>query len=205
MIDITNDYSQLHVHNAWHLVYYLSKFRNTEGTFSNYIIKFKESDLATIKAWTRWSVTELRNLNIKFDYVIRALGSSELHPQPRSKSLDVIGHHLEKNCASIYCPEILMKTKATPPMHTLRTRPERFEAMHMSYCVADKKFDLNNKNILILDDVTTARITTGEMLRALRVEWPRARFYIFCLGKTAYDDYLNDVVPIAQFNALLNA
>ncbi|SFW84036.1 hypothetical protein [Chitinophaga sancti] len=204
MIDFTTDCSRLGVYGAWHLVFYLSKYRNTPGTYSNYIIKFKEKEVDVIKAWTKWALIEIPKLNIHFDYIIRALGSAELRHQPDSKGLDIIGGWLAKKMSSVYCPEVLMKTRVTKPMHTLKTRPEREAEMHMAYVVADKKFDLNNKNILIIDDVTTAKITTAEMLRALRVEWPRARFYIFCLGKTEYEDYLNDVVPINIFNKLLN-
>jgi hypothetical protein len=195
MIDLTQEYSFLN--GAWHLAYYIPSNRPT-GSLSDNILKFKDNYTHYVNCWSRWSLAELSSLGVRFDYIIRALGSSELTVS-RTRGLDTLGVYLEANLPSIYCPEVLQKSRLTPPMHTLRTKPERQAAIHDSYFVADRTRDFNNKNILIIDDVTTSRTTIKEILRALKVVWSNGHYHLFCLGRTIYDHDANNNIPMTYF------
>lgn len=51
--------------------------------------------------------------------------------------------------------------------------------------------DLNNKKILIVDDISTACVTSAEMIKTLKTVWPNAIFYLFCIARTNYDVHSN--------------
>lgn len=196
MINISSDYSFLA--GAWHLAYYIPSNKPT-GSLSRNIIEFKESNKPFVTAWSKWAADDLSTLPIHFDFILRALGSSELKVS-ETKGLDAMGKVLAEKLNSIYIPSVLAKNRVTPPMHTLKTKPERRAAIKDSYFVAKQPYDFDKKNILILDDVTTSSITIQEILRALKVVFPNAKYYLFCLGKTEYNSAANDTITQAYFN-----
>jgi hypothetical protein len=201
MISLLTDwqYRRLELAGAWHLAYYIPDQRTIPGTLSHRIIEFKNlNPFSTVDAWCRWTIADLAAQNIGHDYIIRALGSSELTPTAR-RGLDILGERLAIAQQSVYAPRILGKTRTTPAMHTLKTKEERHKALDNAYQVADRTVDLNGRRVLILDDVTTSKTTLTEILRALRVEWPRGQYSFFCLGKTSREPDANNSIPLSYF------
>jgi len=195
MINISEDYSFLS--GAWHLAYYIPSNKPT-GSLSSNILEFKKANKPYFLAWTKWAVDDLSKLNIHFDFILRALGSKELKVSG-TKGLDLMGKVLAEKLNSIYIPSVLEKNRETRSMHTLKTKAERREAINGSYFVAKQPYDFDKKNILILDDVTTSSITIQEILRALKVAFPNAQYFLFCLGKTEYNTEANDSITKAYF------
>ncbi|OQP57843.1 hypothetical protein [Niastella populi] len=192
-------YRTLGLHGAWHLCYYVSAERQTNGTLPYYVIQFKDNNQQWVHKWCNWASTVLSGTDINFDCIIRALGSRELRPSGQ-KALDKLGTVLAKQLNCEYSPTILAKHRETPPMHTIRTRDERRQMMENVYFVANQEKDLNNKNVLILDDVTTSNTTISAILEVLKQQWPHGRYYFFCLGKTEYDGALNESINLSHFN-----
>lgn len=54
------------------------------------------------------------------------------------------------------------------------------------------KQDLNNKSVLIVDDISTACVTSAEIIKTLKEEWPNATFYLFCIARTIHDEHANE-------------
>lgn len=196
MIDISHEFTFLN--GAWHLAYYIPRYKDN-GPISDYILRFKKCVEFYLQCWTVWSFDELSNVGIHFDYIVRALGSDELKVS-RTNGLDCLGGILEENLPSAkYVPETLGKNILTPSMHSLNTIYERQNVIHNSYFVADLTNNFNNKNILILDDITTSGTTIREIHRALKEVWPNGRYHLFCLGKTNHDENANDNIPLNHF------
>ncbi|MFH7326654.1 hypothetical protein [Desulfurivibrio sp. C05AmB] len=198
LFSIQQQYSFLRLCDAWHLVYYIPS--NQDHTiYSSMLLKFKNNDKNIVNKWCQWTSNELGSQENKFDYIVRALGSSELQPSGL-KGLDTLGYYLEERHGWAYVPSTLKKLEITPPMHTLKTLKERKEVINESYSVDNFSNNLNQKSILIIDDVTTTNVTISEILRALRVEWPYGRYFLFCLGKTNYNPESNALIGQNYFN-----
>lgn len=198
LININNEYRFLNLQNAWHLAYYISGNR-PHGSLAANILEFKNGSAFYVNAWSNWAIAELQPLNIQFDFIVRALGSSELQVTG-NRPLDSLGNRLANSLNCQFVANTLSKTRVTPPMHTLRTLPERRAAINGSYIVNNATRDFNNRRVLIIDDVTTTNLTVGEILRALRVNWNNGRYYLFCLGKTSHDHDANNNIATNYFN-----
>ncbi|MGN8035625.1 phosphoribosyltransferase [Chitinophaga sp. 22321] len=185
---------------AWHLVYYIPEHREIEGSYSNHIIKFKDGEKKQIKGWCIWAKEEFSKHNIKFDYIIRALGSRELKVNLGAKGLDYLGKYLEKSFGWQYIPTVLEKNRLTKPLHFLN-KSDRESEIHKSYFVAEKQYNFNKRNVLILDDITTSQTTLKEIIRAINAEWPSTNYYLFCLGRTNHNLNGNDHIKNSYFNS----
>ena len=199
MIDLStlNQYQELNIAGCWHLAYYLSAKRSA-GTLAQKILEFKNGYPAAIKRWSNWAGVELGNLDIQFDYIVRALGSNETMPQ-KGKPCSQLGRYLAEILNAKYAAMALSKSRETRPLHSLASRPERVAELSGVYQAHPEKYNFNGKNILIIDDVTTANITITEIVRAMKEAWPEANLYFFCLGKTEYDVSLNDNITKKYF------
>lgn len=115
MINVTNDFRNLNDINSpqlmgvWHLCYYIPKSRGNDE-LSESILRFKNNDPNISMRQATWAFYEIKKLNIKFDYVLRALGSRELVINIKNKPLDIIGNYLHDYLGFKYVPEILEKT-----------------------------------------------------------------------------------------------
>ncbi|WP_316807377.1 hypothetical protein [Pedobacter agri] len=200
MIDLSKQwqYEKLDFKGCWHLAYYIPNKRGN-GTLAGKMIDFKDGDLKSINSWSQWAGDELSKLGIEFHYIIRALGSNELEPL-KGKPCAIMGANLGKRLGAKYAPWLINKKRATKSLHTLKTYQERFDELHEVYIANDKGGeDLNNKNVLIIDDITTTNCTIAEMKRAIFEKWPEANLHLFCLGKTEYDQASNDTISLKYF------
>lgn len=186
---LQNDEYWLKLERAWHLCYYLRN-HDDNTVLTAKILEFKDGNKKTVTIWCQWAVDELTNSGVEFDLVVRALGSTELVPGG-NKPLDELGRCLEAALGTNYKPIVLRKTRLTKPLHTLFSLPERKKEIGNIYVVNNTSVNYNRKNILIIDDITTSNVTIGEILRALKVQWPKAKYYLFCLGKTSTEKNIN--------------
>lgn len=62
-----------------------------------------------------------------------------------------------------------------------------FFAPYADFLCKNRDENLNNKNILIIDDITTSCTTVAEMVRTIKAEWPDAKCYLFCLARTNHE------------------
>lgn len=196
MINISNEYRFLA--GAWHLAYYRPQNRPS-GSLSDCILKFKDNYTHYVDRWTSLACQDIISTGLKFDFIVRALGSKELKVT-RVKGLDKMGELIASRLNCVYCPEVLEKNRETPSMHSLKTKAERESGIGNSYFIAKSNLNFNHKKILIIDDVTTSQTTIKEIIRALKVEWPEGEFYLFCLGRTTYSDEDIDTIQTNYFN-----
>lgn len=197
LIPLLSHKSQLNLIGAWHLVYYIPK-NGDETDLSGYLLGFKNGHPISINKWKTWVADEISQLNIRLDLVVRAVGSQELVPGNKP-GLDTLGNAISTIKGCTYNPKILNKIRIFPALHTIPNAIDRSAAINGSYEVVDLSIDYSNKNILIIDDVTTSKSTITEILRALRKEWPTANYYFFCLGKTEYLTNLNKNIEQSYF------
>jgi len=90
-----------------------------------------------------------------------------------------------------YLPQLLHKKKETTPMHFL-SLAERQVEINDVFQVNDRTYNLNEKKILIVDDITTTCTTVAEMIKTLKKVWPKAIFYLFCIARTSHDEHANE-------------
>ena len=199
MQSLLSDYTYrfLALKDAWHLAYYIPEQREDMTTLSGKLVQFKEYDLNITKGWIRWSIDSFKEKSLKYDYIIRALGHAELIASGK-KPLDLLGHHLANNICCTYAPFIVKKNRVTKALHFLKL-DERKAEIHEAYEVADNTIDLNQKKILIIDDIGTTNTTISEIMRAIRVAWPKVQFSYFCLGRTNHTPTANDSIPLTYF------
>ncbi len=179
--------------NAWHLVYYVPSRIEDKTLYSNSILAFKNGNEKAVQAWSDWAAEMLSKTNISFKIIIRALGSKEIYPNENCP-LNILGRHLERKLGAKFLPNVLKKKKTTQPLQTLNTKEMRLHAIGGSYEVYNSNVNLNGVNVLILDDIITSGTTMNEIMRVLKQKWYRGNYYLFCLGKTSYDDNANENV-----------
>lgn len=203
MFSLKAEYRSVHLMDALHLAYYIPHYLD-KTPISNYVLDFKENKPRFVNAWSEWASKELKESNLHFDLIVRALGSKELITDG-TKPLDELGKRLAVALNTKYTPKLLAKSRITPSLHSIKTRIARVAAVKDSYYVTDDSYNLDNKNVLIIDDVSTSTATIGEIIRALRLKYPYTGYYFFFwlrqimtwvstikLSRTFFDDlYLN--------------
>lgn len=176
---------------VWHLCYY---YTNQRDRYSNKLLNFKNGIEKDLNEWLNWAKLELVETleaeGIKIDYVIRVLGSQETIPL-RSKPVAFLARNIASEIGARYIPRILSKKHNTAKFTKLNSLDERINEISGVYQVSDE-YDLNGKNILIVDDITTSGTTLRYVRQAILRKYKNARFYGFCLGKTSYDHSANE-------------
>jgi predicted amidophosphoribosyltransferase len=99
--------------------------------------------------------------------------------------LDKLGELIQNNMNIPYIPSILYKTRAHKKFSTgVLKKQDREKELEGVYQVHTGNWDLNHKNVLILDDVSTSNTTANAIRKALLEKYPDGNFYLFALGKT---------------------
>lgn len=181
----------------YHLCYYLPVNKFTQDEHSKKILEFKNNrDENIILKWRKWVIDEFKDNDIKFDYIVRALGHKELSISHKKKleeiteqdrewliPLDYIGYSLQKRVGGEYIPHAIVKTKMIEKLAPLKLLA-RAEQLKGAYNVGDDCPDLNNKTVLIIDDITTSKVTAKAIAHAIKKKYPKASFILFTLAKT---------------------
>ena len=196
-----NNYSRLGMKGAWSLAYYVPGHQD-KTIVSDRLLDFKRNNVSVISKWNRWVSVEFRNLlenGVSFDFVLRALGSSELSAA-MNRPLDSVGQTIASICGSKYVPRTISKTHPSSPLHTLNSLEERRIALDNIYQIESQHVNFNFQRVLIIDDVSTTGTTLKSILKTLRNQWGRGSYYYFCLARTIHDPLANKVLNYSYLN-----
>lgn len=170
---------------AYHIVYYIP--HNDVTTWSNRVLNFKarenEQDYQQIKQIT---IDAFQRSRLEFDFVTRVLGHNETSAL-KNASIEEYTQAIAVAINATYLPQLLNKYRSTRPLHKLKLQDRQAEVQGVFF-IKDEKYDLNNKKILIIDDITTSCTTVAEMIKTLKAKWPNIQCYLFCLARTERND-----------------
>lgn len=125
----------------------------------------------------------------KFDYVIRALSSSETRAE-NGHSMDAVGNVIADVTGSKYTPKIISKRRSTQQLKKLR-RSERFNELKNIYQI-DTSVNLKSKKILIIDDVYTTGATVGAITECLKSKESSIIISAYFLCRTSHNPKANE-------------
>lgn len=186
---------------GYFLCYYIPSKKDAT-VLSDLLINFKNNAPTNIvNELCEWACTELLQAGIKIDLIVRALGSKETEPL-EGKALDQLGNKLAEYLNACYKPELLKKRRFTYPMKRLELE-ERKAAINNAYYFDGK--DISGTNtILIIDDIYTSGATINEIIRSVKVEYPKLSICFFTLGKTDFQSDKNKEIVMPYYIAERN-
>lgn len=192
MNHIANRYKYPLFEDVAHLCYYIAGNRDL---LSQKIIEFKDGNKDVAMKWAKWASDEMLSAGWEdMDFILRSLGSTEteipIEEAQVLKPLDNLAAEIvDKTFLGYYPPYVLKKEKPTRKLAGITTRDERVAELDGVYKLDMSKFpeDLNDKKVLIIDDVTTSGTTLNAIARAIKNVFPKARLYGFCLAQTQRD------------------
>ncbi len=124
-----------------------------------------------------------------------ALGASHIIPVPLSLSRqwkrgynqsEWIARGISRVTGIPVCTSVLKRVRNNPTQ-THRTASQRMENTQGLFAVRSKCPDLNDKIVLLVDDIFTTGATICDCIRALREVYPAVRIHIFTLGWAGND------------------
>jgi len=168
----------------YHLCYYFSK-SNDFSAERKLILDFKKGDENALRHFSILALKSLEGNHIDDDvFIIRALHSNELKVTDRNSSpLDRLGDSLATVFDCTYYPKILTKTNATQPVKSLSLIERKIELDNV-YQIDTGLFDLNERKIIIIDDIVTTGTTASYIIDCILKEFPRAKINVFSLAWT---------------------
>lgn len=179
-----NQYYFAGLSEAYHLVYYLPDGDDVTD-WTTRVLNFKrKSNIDDYNEITRLTTEAIHEAEIKFDFVTRILGHKELKAQNGAAIID-FAKAIAKETGALYIPQLLNKTRETTPLHFLG-RAERQAEIEGVFFVNTKFYDMNNKSLLVVDDISTSCTTIAEMIKILKKQWPDINVYLLCLARTIH-------------------
>lgn len=186
-------YHDAGLEEAYHLIYYIPRGTDDHTDWSAKILKFKKNDDKKIsELFVNLSVNAIKEARLKFDYVIRVLGSNEIRAL-KSARLRPLAFEIAEATNAVYLPQLLIKKRATQPLHLFHDLASRINEIRGVFEITDKYINknLNHKTILIVDDISTACVTVAEIVKTLKSQWPFVNCYLFCIARTTYNSAAN--------------
>lgn len=181
-------YTNCGLSESYYLAYYMPYGDVTNWTSRIHKFKNKE-DEEDYEILTNLVTNAIKEDDLQFDFVVRALGHNNKYARKDDPIRD-FAVEVAKASNARYIPMLIKKHNATAPLHTMG-RQARFQVSRGNYYVDEskrKELDLNNKKILIVDDITTTGSSLIEICRALHEIWPKAKVYSLCLARTKNDN-----------------
>lgn len=168
----------------WHLFYYFPS-KSAWDNNAQLILDFKSNSRSAAEYLLDCSLRELQGYELKEEIlVIRGLKSSETRAVlDKWSAMDWLGQGIATGIGGIYIPQLLEKKRVTQPLKQLRARQREGELENV-YGLRDLGLCLNNRNILLLDDVVTTGATARAIVRAVLGSYPGAKINTFALGWT---------------------
>ncbi len=170
--------------NLYHLCYYLSKNTSRDND-QQLILDFKNNEAHAVRRFIIEAIEHLQHLDIDEDtLVIRALSSKETRAdQNVSKGLWRLGTSLSWVFDCDHFPGIIYKKRMTEPIKNMGIAERKAELAQV-YAVDKNMVDLNERKVLLIDDVVTTGTTAGSIIGAILAEFPRTRLQVFSLAWT---------------------
>jgi predicted amidophosphoribosyltransferase len=149
-------------------------------------IKFNLEDKheMILQHWINLLYTSISETGIKFDIVMRMLGHDEVIILP-NKPLHIMAKRVASLIGASFQTELLIKNKVTPTQRSNDIIPDvgrRKLNIKDAYCVGKDYINIENKNILIIDDVFTTGASLTEVGRVLKEANPGNQLYFFALA-----------------------
>jgi predicted amidophosphoribosyltransferase len=181
--------------NLYHLCYYLSK-NTTRDNHQKLILDFKNNQEHAVRHCIIEAIENLQHLGIDEDtLILRALSSNETKAgQYTSKGLWRLGTSLSWVFDCDHFPSLIYKKRVTEPIKNLGIA-ERKAELEQVYAVDGNIVDLNEKKVLLIDDVVTTGTTACAIISAILKVYPRTRIEVFSL---AWTPTLRQQLHIAQ-------
>lgn len=188
LVGIDWQYTDCGLSEAYYLAYYMPYGDVTNWTARIHKFKNKE-DVEDYEVLTNLVTAAIKEDDLHFDFVVRVLGHNQICAKVNDSIRD-FAIKVSEAVNAIYVPALIRKHNATVPLHTLG-RQGRFQVSAGNYYVDQSKYEglnLNNKKVLIVDDITTTGSSLIEICRALHEVWPDAKVYSLCLARTKNDN-----------------
>lgn len=168
----------------WHLFYYFAR-KSAWDNNAQLILDFKSNSRSAAEYLLDCALRELRGYELMEEIlVIRGLRSTEIRAVlDKGNVMDWLGQGIATGIGGIYIPQLLEKKRVTQPLKLLRARQREVELENV-YGLRDLGLSLNNRNILLLDDVVTTGATARAISKAVLANYPRAKINTFALGWT---------------------
>jgi hypothetical protein len=168
----------------WHLFYYFPRKSSWDNN-AQLILDFKSNSRSAAEYLLDCALRELRGYNLNEEiFVIRGLRSEETRAvSDKGYAMDWMGQGIATGIGGIYVPQLLMKSRVTQPLKMLRVRERELELTNV-YSLRDLGLNLDNRHILLLDDVVTTGVTSRSIVSAILKCYPTAKINVFALGWT---------------------
>jgi len=190
-------------YNPGHYVehFYLCNYRPRHiggDRLSRSILRFKDALAHDLRAWIDCAVSELQKVDIADDIIVmRALSSTETIIDASSDTaLDKLGKAIAEKFAINWMPGLINMLKITRPLKSLEAA-ERSTEIKNAYSLFSENLDLNDKRLLLIDDIISTGTTITTIIRLIKQHFPRSRFKVFTLAKSDYDSSLNASLYLA--------
>lgn len=168
----------------WHLFYYFPRNSMWDNN-AQLILDFKRDIRSAGDYLLQCMLRELRGHQLNEEIiVIRALKSSELKVGTgTANALDYLGQGIATGISGIYIPQLLIKTRVNSPLKELRAR-EREKELEGVYNLKDLGLNLENRQIILVDDVVTTGATSRAIVGTILNRFPTAKINTVALGWT---------------------
>ena len=167
----------------YHLCYYFSR----TSSLNEQKIKIHQFKKGNEQAMRHFIIRALQYLEPhKMDdelLVLRALHSYETKAQDLLSPLDRLGDSIATVFGCSYYPGLLQKSRVTQPIKSLNIR-QRMAELDNAYQINPNLFDLNERKVLIIDDVVTTGATACAIIKAILTYFPRAKINVLSLAWT---------------------
>ena len=176
-------------------------YKITYDSMHSRILELKSSSEKSAINWL--SLLKKINLNDYFsniDYVVRVFGSEECEYNiDEVKTLDLLCYYIAQQIGAEYKPNILSKSSPNEKLHKgNKNKAERQQIMHEKY----DSCEIENKSILVIDDIITTGSSMSEIKRAIMLKNPSSSVKFLAFAETveySQKSYLENIVNCRHF------
>jgi tetratricopeptide (TPR) repeat protein len=174
---------------------------NKTDTMTVELLNFKSGKSESINRWSNLSIAVLQRHEIKFDFIIRVLGSDEIYAE-EEKPLDKLCRSIAKSLDIEYIPNLIYKSRRTSKLSHIKGLDNRIREISGAFGVNSGYDKLLNKRLLLIDDVLTAGTTSNEVIKSIKTKYSTFSATLFTLTKTSNDVNSNSIYNSNLFMSL---
>jgi predicted amidophosphoribosyltransferase len=170
--------------DLYHLCYYLSK-NTSRDSEQQLVLDFKNNEEQAVRRFIIEAIENLQHLGIDEDtLILRALSSKETKAdQNMARGLRRLGTSLSWVFDCDHFPSMLYKKRVTEPIKNLGIAERKAELAGV-YAVDQNIVDLNERKVLLIDDVVTTGATVSAIIDAILKAFPQTQVEVFSLAWT---------------------
>jgi predicted amidophosphoribosyltransferase len=164
----------------YHVAYYHAARVGYQDIVSRSLHDFKDGCEPQAARWIALAAPKVCN-DLKFDIIVRSLGTGELKASPGTP-LDRLCDAIAEGSGAVYQPERLEKQKAVRALTSLAGRAARQKELDGVY-LFDGSGLAKNARILLVDDIATTGATLEAISKAMTTALPGAVVICFVLAR----------------------